>query len=167
MKLNLTKAWYESEVVDEEVTSITAGIPDSEPFLAEANERRQAFTRCASTSPPFARLINLRRRAFEFSLAELADKADIDLAELNMIEHGSEYKPEQRTVLKLAETLDLPVERLFEISGLTAPMSGRINEVANRFTARSGPVDKLSPEEAESLREYMKYLNDDQPVHSD
>ena len=161
MKLTLPREWFEREVTGGDEFSVTAGIPNMDDFISQATELRQAQCRRERSSLPFAKLINLQRRASNLSLEELAHRADIDLTELYSIEHGEDAEPEPRTVFKLAQTLHLPQDKLFQLSGLTLPTDCRIGEEAIRFAARSEPVDKLSREEHQALREFVKYLTED------
>jgi transcriptional regulator with XRE-family HTH domain len=108
----------------------------------------------------FGKLIEFARRAQRLTVAELARKADIDLGELVLIEKDDRAIPEPRTVYKLAETLDLPVRRLMELSGLTQRTGDDLKQAAQLFAARSEPTAKLSKEEKEAFEEFVKVLAD-------
>lgn len=106
----------------------------------------------------FAKLIELRRRERRLSVEQLAQRADIDLGEVVGLERGDACTPEPRTVYKLAAVLELPEEKLMQLSGLTKAKDARFAEEAVRFAARSEPVDKLSREEHDALEEFVKFL---------
>jgi transcriptional regulator with XRE-family HTH domain len=89
---------------------------------------------------------------------QLAQRVDIDLGEVLGIERGDSCTPEPRTVYKLATLLDLPEEKLMQLSGLTKPKDSRFAEEAVRFAARSEPVDKHYREEHDALEEFVKFL---------
>lgn len=106
----------------------------------------------------FAKLIELRRRERRMSVEQLAQRADIDLGEVVGLERGDPSTPEPRTVYKLAAVLELPQDKLMQLSGLTKPKDTRFAQEAVRFAARSEPLDKLSREEHEALEEFVKFL---------
>lgn len=161
MKLNLSKEWYETAGSSEDGLNVTAGVRNLDPLITETSQYKQAMAQKESAPLPFAKLINLQRRAHKLSMEALAEQADIDLVELYSIEHEGEFHPEPRTVFRLAETLKLPQDKLFQLSGLTVAANSRFREEAIRFAARSEPVDSLSQEEHEALCEFVKYLSED------
>lgn len=161
MKLNLTKEWYERAGTSENDLNVTAGVYSLDPLIAETSQYKQAMARKESSPHPFAKLINLQRRANQLTMEALAEQADIDLVELYNIEHAEEFHPEPRTVFRLSETLKLPPDKMFQLSGLTVTTNSRFREEAIRFAARSEPVDSLSQEEHEALCEFVKYLSEE------
>ena len=82
----------------------------------------------------------------------------MDLAELIEIENDESCKPTPRTVSKIANFLRVPAEKLFVLSGLARAHDKQFQEAALRFAARSQPVEALSSEEHEALKEYVKFL---------
>jgi len=161
MKLNLSKEWYQEAGANEKYLSVTAGVFSLEAPLAAASQYKQTPEQKESAPLPFAKFINLQRRARQLTMEALAEEADIDLLELYSIEHEPEFHPEPRTVFQLAETLKLPQDKLFQLSGLTVATNSRFREEAIRFAARSEPLDSLSPVEYEALCEFVKYLSED------
>jgi HTH-type transcriptional regulator, competence development regulator len=106
----------------------------------------------------FAKLIELRRRELRLSVEQLAERAEVDIAELVGIELSEVDVPELRTVAKLAKVLKLPAQKLVELSGLATPKNARFAEAVVRFAAKSESIDKLSREEHEALEEFVKFL---------
>lgn len=113
-----------------------------------------------SPNPAFGTLINLWRRKRGLRLDVLADKAGIDAAELIEIEKNLTYVPEPRTVYQLAKTLDLPSERLLELSGNLVVRNSSLGREAVRFAAKSESVEKLSRDEQRALEEFVKFLSE-------
>ena len=159
MKLNLSKEWFARAGASEDSLSVTAGVPGLDSLREETYQHQQLMARSEMVPHPFAKLINLQRRAQQLSMEALAEQADIDLMELYSIEHEAEFRPERRTVSRLAETLKLPQDKLFQLSGLTVTTNSRFREEAVRFAARSEPVVRLSPKETEALSDFVKYLS--------
>jgi HTH-type transcriptional regulator, competence development regulator len=105
----------------------------------------------------FGRLIEFARREKGLSVEQLAEHADIDLAEIVEIERDDNAVPQLRTVHQLAQALSLPAARLAEVAGLAAPRP-EISSAALRFAARSEPVATLNPAEREAFEEFVKVL---------
>jgi HTH-type transcriptional regulator, competence development regulator len=106
----------------------------------------------------FAKLIELRRRERHLTVEQLAARAEVGMAELVGIELGKVDAPELLTVAKLAAVLELPAQKLMQLSGTVMPKNARFAEAVVRFAARSEPVNQLSPEEHDALKEFVKFL---------
>jgi transcriptional regulator with XRE-family HTH domain len=105
----------------------------------------------------FGRLVEYARRKQGLTLEELAEQAEVDLAEIVEIEMHDEIVPQVRTVYNLANVLNLPSGRLLEVAGLATPRPD-VSSAALKFAARSEPTAQLSPEEREALEEFVKVL---------
>ncbi|MFT5042747.1 MAG: transcriptional regulator with XRE-family HTH domain [Hyphomicrobiaceae bacterium] len=110
--------------------------------------------------PVFGRLVELLRRKRGWTVEKLSDESDVSLRQLVAIEEDEDYRPEPRTVYKLAEIFDLPVEGLSELSGLADRRGEGLEEAALRFAARSEPTSRLSTEESQALDELVKVLHE-------
>jgi transcriptional regulator with XRE-family HTH domain len=110
------------------------------------------------TQVAFGKLVELSRRQLGLNREELAQKADIDVAELLGIERAKNAKVEPRTVFKLSQVLRLPPTRLMELAGLAVRSDRRLDDAAVRFAACSEPVDRLSPDEQRALQEFVQTL---------
>lgn len=111
----------------------------------------------AESQRVFGRLIEFARRARGLSVEQLAQRADVDLAEIVDIERDDDVVPTPRTVYQLAQVLNLPSGRLTEVAGLTQPRS-EVSAAALRFAARSEPTATLSAAEREAFEEFVKVL---------
>lgn len=110
------------------------------------------------TRSALAKLIEFSRRRLGLSPEQLADKADIDLAELVSIERGEDFVPEPRTIVKLSQVLKLPTQSLLGLAGLVQRTDTRLSEAAIRFAASSEPMEKLSAEEQRLLQNFVNTL---------
>jgi HTH-type transcriptional regulator, competence development regulator len=158
MKLQLSPAWYEREIQNEEHLHVTAGSSRIDPLLEEARMHRAALAPRAGTTLAFGRLINLQRRHEQMSLEALAEKADVALDDLINIERCEEVRLEPHTVHKIGIALNLPMPKLLQLSGLLDTEDREFREAALRFAARSEPVEKLSREEDQALSEFVQFL---------
>jgi transcriptional regulator with XRE-family HTH domain len=110
------------------------------------------------TRSAFVRLLQLARRERRLSMEAFARDAGIDLTELISLEHAESYTPSRDTVLRIAQFLQLPEEKLLSLAGLAAPADAPLCDAAARFTARSEPTPSLTREEREALTEFVGFL---------
>ncbi len=163
MKLNLSKEWLRQRAALDDKADVSAGTLDLDrlPAVRPSNViSMQASAEAESPNPAFGRLINLWRRKKGFRIEVLADKARIDVSELIEIERNLNFVPEPRTVYQLAKTLDLPSERMLELSGNLLLRDSSLGKEAVRFAARSESVEKLSKDEQMALEEFVKFLSE-------
>ncbi len=105
-----------------------------------------------------AKFVELSRRRLGWTVEKLAEQADVDLAELVAIEKAEAVSVEPRTVFQLARKLDVKPEPLMQLAGLIEVKDSRVDEAALRFAARSEPMAKLSREEEEALKWFIREL---------
>ncbi len=105
----------------------------------------------------FRKLIEFARRSKQMTVEQLADKADVDLAEIVSIEQDEYAVPLPRTVYQLAKTFNLSAGALFEIAGLSEPRT-KVEKAALRFAARSESTAMLTDTERDALEEFVKVL---------
>ncbi len=91
-------------------------------------------------------------------MEQLADQADVDLAELLAIENAEGSTPGHRTIFQLAQVLRVKVPPLLELAGLVTTRSEKLTNSAVRFAARSEPMDALTKEEEEALNWFVDEL---------
>jgi len=163
MKMNLSKEWLRQRAALDDKADVSAGTLDLNRLPAARSSNvvsTQASAEAESPNPAFGRLINLWRRKKGLRIESLAEKARIDVGELIEIERNLNYVPEPRTVYQLAKTLDLPSERMLELSGNLIARDSSLGEEAVRFAARSESVEKLSKDEQRALEEFVKFLSE-------
>jgi HTH-type transcriptional regulator, competence development regulator len=165
MKLNLSNAWFARRAAEEKGNEVSTGQVDLSALLAEtktakASSRRLIAAESEGPRPAFGMLINLLRRKKRIRLDQLAEQADVELAELIAIEQDIRHIPEPRTVYQLARTLGVRTDRMLQLSGNTVIRDSLLGEKAVRFAARAGSVEKLTKDEQRALEEFVKYLSE-------
>lgn len=163
MNVNLSKEWLRQRAALDDKADISAGTLDLGRLPATRPSNvvpMQSSSEVESPNPAFGRLINLWRRKKGLRIEALAEKARIDVAELIEIERNLNYVPEVRTVYQLAKTLDLPSERMLELSGNLVVRDSSLGQEAVRFAARSESVERLSGDEQRALEEFVKFLSE-------
>lgn len=159
MKFNTDRKWLERRADQEDRHFISVGglISTLDPACqAELSSTPNLET----TKTAFVRLLQLTRRERRLTLEKLAEKADVDLAELLKIETDEAFTPNLRTVHQLASVLDLPAKKLMVLAGLLQVKDASLQQASVRFAARSEPIGNVSPEEHAALEEYVKFLNE-------
>ena len=164
MKLNLSKEWLTKRAEQEEKAEVSAGVFSIDMLKPRHQPAQQVRSINTSTDddprPAFGKLINLWRRKRGLRMDQLAEKANIDLAELIEIERNIHYTPEPRTVYQIAKTLGLSNERMLQLSGNVIARDHTLGHEAVRFAARSESVEKLTKDEQRALEEFVKFLSE-------
>lgn len=163
MKMNLSKEWFQQRTALDDDADVSAGTLNLNRLPANRASNvgsMHGSSEADTPNPAFGRLINLWRRKMGLRIDALADRARIDVAELIEIERNLNYVPEPRTVFQLAKTLEVPTERLLELSGNVVVRDPSLGEEAVRFAARSESVERLSKDEQRALEEFVKFLSE-------
>ncbi|TAM79795.1 MAG: XRE family transcriptional regulator [Acidobacteria bacterium] len=162
MKMNLSVDWFRRRAALDDKAEVSAGTLDLNrlPATRSSNVVSMQGAVNENPSPAFGLLVNLRRRKKGLRIEALAKAARIDVTELIEIERNLNYVPEPRTVYQLANALQLPSDRMLELSGNLTVRDSSLGQEAVRFAARSESVEKLSKEESRALEEFVKFLSE-------
>src|SRR3984885_5053192 len=153
MKFNSDPEWLKRQAALEDNFFVSVG-----GLVSAVEDLEEQTQRATASRTAFVSLLNLTRREHKLTWEQFSQKLDVDLAELIEIENDESCKPTPRTVSKIANFLRVPAEKLFVLSGLARAHDKQFQEAALRFAARSQPVEALSSEEHEALKEYVKFL---------
>jgi DNA-binding XRE family transcriptional regulator len=104
-------------------------------------------------------LIMLRRRD-GLDEGELAQKADVDEAEIRKIECEPGYEANPRTIYKLEREFNLPSGVLAKLSGAIKYNSPCLEERVLEFAANAKSIGKLNRSERQLLAEFVKFLTE-------
>ena len=170
LNINITPEWASAQAKLEPESGVTSvgGLAHRIGGLEEVSGRvgqegTETLSAPTMSADPrrqsLGKFIELSRRQLRLSVEQLADKANVDLAELLAIEKAEDILPETRTVYQLAKVLRMRVEPLLELAGLVVTKSVGLTESAVRFAARSEPMDALTKEEEEALNWFVKELS--------
>ena len=157
MRIDISKEWCMRMAELEANAEIGAGALAVDPILEDKPGRESVPD---ETSLVFGRFVHLMRRSRGLTVERLAQDADVDLAELVVIEEGGYHKPEVRTVYQLANVFGVQQSNLMQVAGLTAPKDDRIVTEAVRFAARSESVTALTLEERRALEAFVAVLSE-------
>lgn len=118
-----------------------------------------ASTSEAAGLESIARLVELSRRDKRLTPEQFAARCGIELEDVVLIE-GGRTAPDARVIHKVSLFLGLSYEKLLVLSGLRRVRDVSLEQGALRFAASSGPMDKLTPSQADALHEFVKILHD-------
>jgi HTH-type transcriptional regulator, competence development regulator len=161
MKIEITKEWglrmarLEVEAgADMEIggTSIAATL-DSRPLESSPESAPEA-------NIAFGRFVRLMRRRRRQTVENLAEVAEVEITELVEIEEDNHHKPEPRTVYQLAKHFEVPMPKMMQLAGLSAPKDAKLYEEAIRFAARSETVEELNDIERAALEAFVSVLSE-------
>ncbi len=156
MKMNLSKQWLMKRAAGEENADVSAGFFNLgilERNVSQRGKPDSLSQEQESSRLAFGKLVKLWRRKKGLRMDQLAEKARIDLAELIEIENNIDFIPEVRTVYQLALVLELPNDRLLQLSGNTVTRDPSLGRKAVKFAALSESVEKLNKDEQRALEE--------------
>ena len=158
MKLEKSKEWWIDRARCEGDAVVGAGLVARDPAPESQSLAAGEETRIA-----FGRFVHLMRRRRGYSMEQLAERADLEPSELLVIEDNVHYVPGPRTVYKLAETFEVPQQRLMQLAGLAAANDAGLRREAVRFAARSESIEKLTAEESAALEAFVAVLSERDP----
>lgn len=159
MKFAISREWCAEKGKAESGAEIGAGLLGIDPLLSGGEGRVSVID---ESRIAFGRFVHLNRRKLKLSFEALAEKADVEIAELLNIEHDASYEPEPRTIYQLATVFKVDQKKLMQLSGLAKPKSSKFIEEAVRFAARSEALQDLNDQELAALEAIVAVLSERQ-----
>lgn len=154
-----TEGWWRARAEKEKGYTVFAGPARITPPFTRADIQAEGIGESRPDSSfAFGKLIELMRRSKGWSVEKLASEADLDLADLVIIEDDHTALPEPRAVYQLAEVFQLPQSRLLQIAGLSKERDAALQRDTLRFAARSQSIAQLSEVEQRALDEFVTVL---------
>ena len=145
LNINITREWAVAQgkrEPDSGATSVGGLAHRISGLLQASDPARQERANGTSADPrrqSLGKFIELSRRRMRLSVEELADKANVNLAELLAVEKAEEFVPEPRTLRQLAKILQMPAEPLLELAGLAVTQSSALTESTVRLPHDRNP----------------------------
>lgn len=158
MDLKITVEWLKRRAALDENAEVSAGLPNIDALVKEANTLRQSPGEQLILGEAFGKLVRFVRGVRDLSLDDLARSADIESAEIERIESAANYRPEPRTVYQLAKVLKLPEKKMMELSGNMVARDSELTSEAERFAANAKHMDGLTNDQRDALMAFVRYL---------
>jgi transcriptional regulator with XRE-family HTH domain len=143
-EMNNDREWLLRMAEEEANCDVSAGIPS-----AEARWGNHSVSESARAS--IAKFLELSRRQMHESPESLAARADVDLAELALLERGRSSLINPMVLRKIATALGVDAEPLLTLAGLIRPKDDELATIAAQFAARLESVKPLEPQEEQAL----------------
>jgi transcriptional regulator with XRE-family HTH domain len=99
------------------------------------------------------------RQHKKLTLRAVETETGISNSYLSQLETDKIRSPSPSILRKLSDLYNVPYTTLLELAGYPVPESGKLDTSLTDLAARLGPV---SPEEADELADYLKYLRSKQ-----
>src|SRR5262245_38884404 len=93
------------------------------------------------------KLVELRRREKNLTVAELTRRAHVTEGALVDLERGLRMPNTRDVIALLARALELPEDKLLAVAGLAGANDPALSSAALRFAAQARPTERLSPAE--------------------
>lgn len=152
MKLHMTQEWLLKMAEKEGNGIVSVG-----GLVSRVEGGPQPPASPATERGALAQLVEWQRRKLRLSVETLAERANVEVADLLAVEKG-EGTPEPRTLFNLAAAIKLPSQKLMYLAGLVSTRDPRLEKAVVRFAARSAPIEALTPEQSEALDEFVRVI---------
>lgn len=104
------------------------------------------------------KMIELRRRERGLPVEELARQAHVTEASLFDLERGRRLPNTRYVIVRVAQVIDLPGEKLVAAAGLGGATDAKLSSATVQCAARARPPERLSPPENAALAAFMEAL---------
>lgn len=161
MKLNITKEWLTQWLDKADDTHAAAGGTALALLKKDAEARTVTPTVLVSSPTELGKITRFVRERRGLTVSDLASIASIDESEIKAIETDPNYNPSPRTIIYLADALNLSRDRLKQIVGFVVSKDKEAANEANMlFAAKSKNVETVSTEEFEAIRALVEVLSE-------
>ena len=110
----------------------------------------------------FHRVVQMLRRSRGLTIDQLAEKTEIDRAELVALERNPAYRPSPLTLHRLSQFFEVPDRQMAVLAGAIRDIPEELRQHAARFAAQSDSFSKLTKEEQRVLDEFVGFLRSEQ-----
>jgi HTH-type transcriptional regulator, competence development regulator len=153
-----SEGWWRERAERERGHLISAGPERTVPPFEPSDLQAHHLEGRPESSIAFGKLVELMRRSRGWSVERLASEADLDLADVVVLEDDHSVVPEPRAVYKLAEVFQLPQKRLMQVAGLSKEKDPALQTGTLRFAARAQSIAQLSEVEQNALNEFVTVI---------
>ena len=153
MELKINHTWLASHLEADGAHDFTAGT-----FFEETEDLPEVPSIHNPMKEAFGTLVFLWRLDRNITPTKLAEMADVNLEEIELIERDGAYRPEPRTVVALAGVMKIPEVRLLQLSGHAETGDPSLSKVSSAFAANAKRWQQISREQKRLLNSYMKFL---------
>lgn len=160
MKFKFSREWLNRKLKTADDTAVGAGGTSREELRRDLEGRTVTPTVFADIPTQLGKVVRFIRERRGLSHEDLAAMASIEASEVRSIESDAQYVPSPRSVIYLADALDLSRRRLQELVGFVKAADAAPGSVPLRFAANSKGVRAISQGEYEAVRALVDVLSE-------
>jgi transcriptional regulator with XRE-family HTH domain len=157
MKLHISREWLEQKLRQGDDADVGAGGTPLEQFKKEMQQRTVTPAALAEAPTELGQVLRYVRERRGWTRSELAELADVDVAEIEALETKKNFDPTPRTVGQLADACHFSRSKFIELA------SHRLRVAANdsvlRYAAKSKGTASVSDEQYEYIRALIEVLS--------
>lgn len=157
MRFEVSREWLAKKLALCDDGNVAAGGTSFEQFKKDIEERTVTPSVLSNVPTELGKVVRYVRERKGWTRAELAELADIDEAELELLETQSNYDPRPRTVVQLADVCHFKRDSFIELAKHRLKAANGDNFV--RFAAKSKSTESVSDIEYEAVRALVEYLS--------
>ena len=109
----------------------------------------------------FQDLVRGLRKKTGMKLDEFARQSGIDREEILRMERNGCYRPSPLALRKLSKFYAIPQKRLAVLAGAVKNVPRELEQEVSKFAAKSESFAKLTPEEQQTLDEFVRFLREE------
>jgi transcriptional regulator with XRE-family HTH domain len=109
----------------------------------------------------FRELLRGLRKKSGLKIDEFSRKSGIEQEEVLKMERNGCYRPTPRALHKLSKFYGIPQRKLAVLAGAVRDVPPDLEQEFSRFAAQSESFGRLTPEEQETLDEFVKFLREE------
>ena len=109
----------------------------------------------------FRELLRGLRKKTGMKIDEFAKQSGIDREEVLRMERNGSYRPSPLALHKLSKFYRIPQRRLAVLAGAVRNVPAELEQEVSRFAAQSESFAKLTPEEQQTLDQFVKFLREE------
>lgn len=159
MKFEMSKEWLARKLAHCDDAYAGAGGTSPEEFKKDVEQRTVTPAALSGVPTELGKAIRFVREQKGWTRAELADLADVDEAEVELLETQKDYNPKPRTVTQLADACHFSRRKFIELAGHRSARAA--NDSTIRFAANSGDLCSISDDDYEAIRALVEVLSQD------
>lgn len=157
MRFEVSREWLAKKLALCDDGNVAAGGTSVEQFKKDIEERTVTPSVLSNVPTELGKVVRYVRERKGWTRAELAELADIDEVELELLETQSNYDPRPRTVVRLADLCHFNQNSFIELA--KHRLKAANGDYFVRFAAKSKSTESVSDIEYEAIRALVEYLS--------
>ncbi len=159
MKFEMSKEWLVRKLAHCDDSYVGAAGTAFEEFKKDVEQRTVTPATLSDVPTKLGKVIRFVREQRGWTRAELAALADVDEAEVELLERQEDYSPKPRAVTRLADVCHFSRSKFIELAGHRSARTA--SDFAVKFAANSGDLGSITDDDYEAIRALVEVLSQD------